>query len=84
MSRDRHILIQLLAQGRIDPAQAERLIAALGADRETAWAMAGCAVIVGMAQLRYFAPPFVHLLSGMLVEAAPVLHHAFSAMIGCV
>jgi hypothetical protein len=78
MERHRATILQLLALGRIDAAQAERLIAAASAERETAWAMAGCAAIVGLAQLRWLAPEFAHVFRAMLAGAVPVLHHALN------
>ena len=80
MERHRATILQLLALGRIDAAQAERLIAAASAERETARAMVGCAAIVGLAQLRWLAPEVAHILRAVLAGAVPALHSAINTL----
>lgn len=75
MNRERNIVLQLLAQGRVDTAQAERLIAALSAERESLWAMAGCAAIVAIAQVHSLAPGLLHMVREVIVSSLPALHH---------
>ena len=72
MNRDRSTVLQLLAHGRIQPAQAERLLAALSADRESAWAIAGCAGVGILAALHSFAPELTHLFRAVLFRTVLV------------
>ena len=74
MSTDRRAVFQLLALGRISPAQAERLLAILSVDREAVWAIAACALFAGAAQLHAFAPALAHLVR----SAMPALQHALT------
>jgi hypothetical protein len=83
MNADRKAIFQLLAAGRIDPAQAERLIAVFAAHHEDLWAIAACAAIVGLAQIQFFAPGIVHLLRAGLSGAVPALHHALKSFALC-
>jgi hypothetical protein len=76
MSNDRRAVFQLLALGRISPAQAERLLAILSIDREAVWAVAACALFAASAQLHAFAPALAHLLH----SALPALDHALTAL----
>jgi hypothetical protein len=80
MNMDRRAILQLLAQGRIDPAQAERLLAISGADREDLWVLAGCVAIAILAQLQYIAPWIVHLLRAGLAGNLAALHHALTSL----
>jgi len=80
MNQDRRAIYQLLAQGRISPAQAERLIAAFGAERETAWVVAGCAAIVLFAQLHILAPAVLHIVREMVAGGLPALHHIVNSI----
>ena len=82
MEKHRGMILQLLAQGRIDPAQAERLIAAVGAEREAAWAIGGCAAIVGLAQLHWLAPELAHVVHAAFGAGLPVLRHALALLNG--
>lgn len=45
-------VLQLIALGRLSPAEAERLLLASSAGRETAWMVAGCVVLalIGLIQ----------------------------------
>ena len=68
------MILQLLAAGRIDAAQAERLIVAASAEREAAWAMAACAVIAVAAQLQWLVPQLVPQIAHAVREVGvPVL-----------
>ena len=80
MNQDRRAIYQLLAQGRINPAQAERLIAALGAERETMWAVAGCAAMVLLAQVKALTPELLHIVREVIAGSLPALHHIASAI----
>jgi hypothetical protein len=74
MNQDRRAVFQLLALGRINPAQAERLIAAAGAERETVWVLAGCAAMMLFAQLKPLAPGLAHLAHAVIAGGMPALH----------
>jgi len=39
------MVLQLIALGRLSPAEAERLLLASSAGRETAWVVAGCVLL---------------------------------------
>jgi hypothetical protein len=80
MARDRSVIVHLLAAGRIDPAQAERLLAVLSADRETIWALGACLAIAIGAQLPGMGPVVVHLLRAGL----PVVHSVVASLGGLV
>ena len=80
MNQDRRAIYQLLAQGRIDAAQAERLLAADGAEREAAWAIVGCAAIVLFAQLHAIAPAALHIVRGLVAGRLPMWHHFVNSM----
>ena len=78
MEQHRSMILQLLAQGRTNAAQAERLIATIGGEREVRWAIAGCAVIAGLSQLHWLGPELAHVFNSILAGAAPALHHALN------
>jgi hypothetical protein len=80
MNSDRHAILQLLAAGRIDAGEAERLIAATSADRETFWPLAGCSVIAVATQFHAFMPELVRLLRSSLALCLPVLEHAYTVI----
>ena len=42
MRGDRQMVLQMVALGRLSPAEAERLLLAWNEGRETAWVIAGC------------------------------------------
>ena len=86
MERFRGTILQMLAEGRIDAAQAERLIAAACGEREMAWVVAGCVAIAGLMQLHWLAPLLAHFFSAELaggllqaVRALALLAQEFSA-----
>ena len=45
MNHDRHTILQLVAVGRLSPAEAERLLAAWSLKREDAWLFLACLLI---------------------------------------
>ena len=75
MSQDRRIVLQLLALGRINPAQAERLIAACDSQRESAWVLAGCAAMAIATQMQSIAPAVVHGMRDFLSGGMPAAQH---------
>jgi hypothetical protein len=80
MNQDRRAIFQLLALGRIDAAQAERLLAALSADREARWAIAGCAVLILLTQIGTIAPSILHMFRLAISAGLPSLHHLLSSI----
>jgi small ligand-binding sensory domain FIST len=62
MERDRLRVYQLLMMGRITAAEAERLMSAWQASRESTWILVGCIGIALATQLK-------------LVEALPAVEH---------
>ncbi|MGB6689649.1 MAG: hypothetical protein WBE76_17575 [Terracidiphilus sp.] len=80
MNSNRRAILELLAAGRIDAAEAERLIAATSADRETLWALVGCSAIAVAAQLHAVMPELAHLLRSSLAGCLPALEHAFTVI----
>jgi hypothetical protein len=82
MKSDRSAVFQLLAEGRIDGAEAERLLAALSADREAAWALAACLAIAGFAGLQVLAPGLAQAAKALLAGGMPFLHRALMLVCG--
>jgi hypothetical protein len=82
MEKYRIMILHLLAQGRIDAAQAERLLASAGAEREIAWAIAGCAVIAAVAQLQWLEPGIAHVVRAALSAGLPSLQRGLSSLCG--
>lgn len=80
MSNDRRAIFQLLAVGRISPAQAERLMVAASAEREAAWAMAACAVIAVAAQLQWLGPQISHVARMVVEGGLPVVRHVIGVI----
>jgi hypothetical protein len=82
MYTNRRAILFLVAQRRITPAEAERLIAACSCDREVWWLLAGCAFAVGLMQLEphAFAGPQSHALFGMVHLFSPVINGLFPAI----
>lgn len=83
MNSDRSTIYRLLAAGRIDAAQAERLLAAASAERESLWILAGCAALAGLAQLHWLGPPLLHLFREVLAAGVPALHHTLTSLSVC-
>jgi hypothetical protein len=80
MPSDRRAILQLLANGRIDSGQAERLLVIASEERETVWALAGCVAIAAVTQLHGLVPELVSLCRAALVASLPALHHAFTSI----
>lgn len=55
MRGDRRLVLQLIALGRLSPAEAERLLLAWSEVRETAWLVAGCVALAAMGQMQVHA-----------------------------
>lgn len=80
MPSDRRTILQLLAAGRIDAAQAERLLVLVREERETVWALAGCVAVAAITQMQGLGPALVGLCRAALAVGFPALHHAFSSI----
>jgi hypothetical protein len=66
---DRKRVFKLLAMGRISAAEAERLMAAWQASRESSWILIGCIGVVLVAQLNMGALPVIqHLVHTVQVS----------------
>lgn len=78
MNSDRRTILALIAMGRITPAQAERLLAAVDESRETAWILAICLAGGCLAQLHLheLLPGLVHFFSAQIPALAEAVHHA--------
>jgi hypothetical protein len=77
MPSDRRTILQLLANGRIDAAQAERMLFLVSEELETLWALAGCAAVAAVTQLHGLVPELVNLCRAALAGSLPALLHAF-------
>jgi hypothetical protein len=75
MKSERRTILQLLAAGRISSGEAERLLAAASADRESLWVLAGCAVFTAT-QAHAFAVPMIECARTILAWSLPALQHA--------
>jgi len=80
MPSDRRAILQLLAAGRIDSAQAERLLILVSEERETVWALAGCAAVAAVTQLHGFVPELLDLFRAALAGSLPALQHALTSI----
>ncbi|HUH64024.1 MAG TPA: hypothetical protein VLZ50_13550 [Terracidiphilus sp.] len=80
MPSDRRAILQLLANGRIDPAQAERLMILVSQERETVWALAGCVGIAAVMQIHGLLPGLLSLCQAALAGALPGLQHVLTSI----
>jgi hypothetical protein len=80
MNSHRRAILQLLALGRVTPAQAERLLAAVNEGRETLWVLAAALVLACIAHihLSQFVPGLIHIAQSVLPESLLSLHRALS------
>jgi small ligand-binding sensory domain FIST len=67
METDRRRVFELLRMGRITAAEAERLMSAWQANRESTWILAGCIAMAVAAQVRVgeVGPAVVHVAHGL-------------------
>jgi hypothetical protein len=70
MHSDHRAVYQLLATGRISPAQAERLLTISNQGRETAWTLAAGAA-AALTQL----PSLAHLFNALAPAGLNLIHH---------
>jgi hypothetical protein len=80
MYTDRRVILNLIAMGRITPAEAERLLATWNESRETAWILAFCLAVFSLAQINVhlLQPALVHLFNTQLPALVEALRHALS------
>lgn len=76
MGRNRQQLLDLIAMGRLSPAEAERLILAWNEGRETVWALAACVVVSLPAQLnlQHWLPALLLGMNALLVQSTSLAH----------
>ncbi|MGO9322919.1 MAG: hypothetical protein ACLP07_00020 [Terracidiphilus sp.] len=79
MSSHHRSILQLLAVGRINSIEAERLLIAASAEREAAWVLVGCVVVAAASQLHSLLP-FTHFLGSMLAGSLPALRHVLTSI----
>jgi hypothetical protein len=72
MPSDHRVILHLLAQGRITPAEAERLFIANNEGREFVWMLSVCIAITVLTQvrLRELLPGLLHLAHSLLPAAS--------------
>jgi hypothetical protein len=82
MERDRRRVFELLRMGRITVAEAERLMLAWQASRESGWILAGCIGIAVAAQLNVVAvfPAVVHMVH--MLRANEWVHSGVAMIVG--
>jgi hypothetical protein len=88
MYTNRRAILSLVAQGRISPSEAERLIAVCSSGREAWWLLAGCALCAGLVQLHALTGLQPHALAGLVhlfrpatVGSMHALHHAMAQVV---
>ena len=74
MSNHQRVLLQLIAIGRISPAEAERLLIAGNEGRGLLWVLCGCMVIAALSQAQTLLPGLLHAAGVVLKEGPPLLH----------
>lgn len=76
MLNSRHAILQLIANGRITPSEAERLLIAWNEGREVLWALAVCLAVSVLAQLhsRELLPGLAHIAHSLLPGSSFALH----------
>jgi hypothetical protein len=80
MNTDRRTILQLIALGRISPAEAERLLLAWNEGREILWLIAACAALSLCASLdpRAWLSTFQSTAHWLLPAGSSLAHHALS------
>lgn len=74
MNRDRQTILSLVAAGRINAAEAERLLAAANDAHEMFWIAAVCALAM-IAPLHWTTIAPAHFAQAAISAAAHALHH---------
>jgi hypothetical protein len=80
MNNHRRAVLQLVAMGRVTPAQAERLLMALNEGQQTLGALVACIAILLLTQFRLpqLLPGLLHTAQALLPWSPESLHHALS------
>ena len=76
MSKDRRTLLQLIASGRVTPAEAERILMLWNADRETLWIFAACAALAILGE--FHMQGSMQSAHSLFPAVMLALRHAFS------
>jgi len=82
MNAERRTILELIAGGRITPAEAERLLTAWNESRETVWilvASLGFAVL-GQLQLHELLPMLMHFVNAQIPALAEATQHVLSPL----
>ena len=84
MNNDRGTILALIAAGRITPAQAEHLLAAMNETRETIWILGLCLGYACLAQLHLheLVTGFMHFMNTQVPVLAEAMRQALSPMRG--
>jgi hypothetical protein len=81
MNNHRRAILQLVAMGRVTPAQAERLLLAVDDGREILWPLAACvAACLAQINLRELLPRLAHTAHALLPGSLLSLQHALSLL----
>jgi hypothetical protein len=80
MPSDRQAVLQLIALGRIDPVQAERLLAIVNEERENLLALAGSLAVAMIAELHAVVPGLMQHMQSAFSAGAPRLQHVFTSI----
>lgn len=82
MKTDRSAILQLVALGRITPAEAERLLLAWNEGREALWALAACmiAFILAQVHLDKLLPGLAHVARLLFGPGSHLTHHALAVV----
>jgi hypothetical protein len=78
MNNHRRAILQLVAMGRITPAQAERLLMAVNEGQQAVWALAACVAVSPFAQLHQLLPGLLQIAHSLMPVSHGSLHHAHS------
>lgn len=80
MNTDRRVILDLIAMGRITPAEAERLLTAWNESRETAWILVASLAFALLAQLH--THEVLQMLNHLISVQLPALAHMLGSVIG--
>jgi hypothetical protein len=80
MQTDRRAILTLVALGRITPTEAERLLLAWNAGRQSLWVPAACLAAAAMAlcaqiDLRAWSVALAHIAHSLLPGTLAAIHH---------
>jgi len=78
MENNRRIVLQLIAMGRVTPAEAERLLVACSDGRETLWALAAAAGLYLLAHADQLAASFAGAAHALLPAYLVTIQHGLT------